>query len=81
MRQISTVEIPLDQFEAMRWCDMEGLDQAEAGEKMGVSRGTVQRLLYHGRRQLMEAILGNSAIIVNLRREEEDHVSLCANKQ
>lgn len=71
MKQISTVEIRLDQFEAMRLCDIDGLDQASAGEKMQISRGTVQRLLYRGRKQLLEAILNNSAIIINLKKSED----------
>jgi len=78
---ISTVEIPLDQFEAMRLCDIDGLDQAEAGEVMGISRGTVQRLLYQGRKQLLDGILGNSAIIISLKKSEEDSVSMYTNKQ
>jgi predicted DNA-binding protein (UPF0251 family) len=79
MKDISTVEIQLDQFEAMRLCDQEGLDQTEAGQKMGISRGTVQRLLYRGRKQLMKAILHNSAIIVNLKNSGVDDVSMCTN--
>ncbi len=71
MKQISTVEIRLDQFEAMRLCDIDGHDQATAGEKMQISRGTVQRLLYRGRKQLLEAILNNSAIIINLMKSED----------
>ena len=81
MKEISTIEIALDQFEAMRLCDIEGHDQTIAGETMGVSRGTVQRLLYQGRKQLLEAILHNSAIIINLKKGEEDNVSMCTNKQ
>ena len=71
MKNISSVEIPLDQFEAMRLCDLEQLDQTAAGEKMGISRGTIQRLLNEGRSQLLEAILNNSAIIIKLKKSEE----------
>ena len=81
MKDISTVEIQLDQFEAMRLCDVEGMDQTEAGQAMGISRGTVQRLLYLGRKQLMGAILHNSAVIVNLKNSEVEDVSMCTNKQ
>lgn len=81
MKQIATVEIELDQFEAMRLCDVDGLDQAEAGEILGVSRGTVQRLLYKGRKRLMGAILDNSAVVVNLKDSEVDDVDMCTNNQ
>jgi predicted DNA-binding protein (UPF0251 family) len=67
MTQVGTIELSLDQFEAMRLCDLEGLDQRQAGERMGVSRGTVQRLLYAGRRGMVEAIVRNQAITINLR--------------
>ncbi len=70
MRDIDTAILSADQFEAMRLCDVEDLDQEQAGQKMGVSRGTVQRLLYSGRKQLLEAMVNNSALIVNLRKSE-----------
>ena len=76
MRGLGTTVLTLDQFEAMRLCDLEGLEQTEAGERMGVSRGTVQRLLYSGRRQIVEAILNMNALIINLRESEAEHVSL-----
>lgn len=57
--------IELDEFEAMRLCDLEGLDQTAAGGQMGVSRGTIQRLLERGRWKLLEALLGGAAIRIN----------------
>ena len=59
--------IDLDQFEALRLCDAERLDQEEAGRTMGVSRGTVQRLLYDARKKIVTAILHNRAIVINLK--------------
>ena len=38
MKDIETIEIPLDQFEAMRLCDLKQYDQTTAGENMGISR-------------------------------------------
>ncbi len=67
MKDIGNVDLSLDQFEAMRLCDLEQIDQEAAGTKMGISRGTIQRLLYQGRSQLLEAILNNSAITINLK--------------
>jgi predicted DNA-binding protein (UPF0251 family) len=59
-----------DEFEAMRLCDMERYDQQEAGEKMDVSRGTVQRLLRSGRRKVVEALLYDAALGVQTDEEE-----------
>lgn len=63
MSQAEKEIIPVDEFEAMRLCDVEGLTQEEAGERMGVSRGTVQRLVQQGRRRLIDAIQNKKAII------------------
>lgn len=49
--------IDLDEFEAMRLCDYDGLSQVEASEQMKVSRATVQRLLNSGRYKLIDAFL------------------------
>lgn len=71
-QELNECLIELDEFEAMRLCDLEGLEQTEAGEKMGVSRGTIQRLLNSGRRKLIAAILTSSAICIKneLRRDD-----------
>ena len=71
----------MDQFEAMRLCDLENLDQEKAGERMGISRGTIQRLLYGARKQITEAILNNQAIIINLQESEASHVSVHTDKR
>jgi predicted DNA-binding protein (UPF0251 family) len=54
--------LALDEFEAMRLCDLEGLSQIEAGERMQISRGTVQRLLESGRRKVVQALLANHGL-------------------
>ncbi|MCP5420904.1 MAG: DUF134 domain-containing protein [Gammaproteobacteria bacterium] len=58
-----------DEFEAMRLCDGEGLSQIEAGERMQISRGTVQRLLETGRCKVIRALLTHQALGVG---EEPD---------
>jgi predicted DNA-binding protein (UPF0251 family) len=80
MREIETSLLSLDQFEAMRLCDAENLDQEEAGRRMGISRGTVQRLLYSGRREIVEAIMANRAIIINLNESEIIDADMHPNK-
>jgi predicted DNA-binding protein (UPF0251 family) len=76
MREIATVAIALDEFEAVRLCDGEGLDQEEAGRRMDVSRGTVQRLLYSARKRLVDAILHRKAILVNLKESEDENAGM-----
>jgi predicted DNA-binding protein (UPF0251 family) len=74
LRDIDTTVLSLDQFEAMRLCDVENMDQQQAGHKMGVSRGTIQRLLYDARKKITEAILRNDAIIINLKESKDCRV-------
>ncbi len=44
------------ELEALRLVDLEGLSQEEAGEKMGVSRGTVWRLVQSARKKTAQAL-------------------------
>jgi len=44
------------ELETLRLVDLEGLFQEEAGERLGVSRGTVWRLLQTGRRKIAQAL-------------------------
>lgn len=64
LAELERVHLGLDELEAMRLCDLEGYDQREAGARMGVSRGTVQRLLARGRGKLVEAMIANQALVV-----------------
>jgi predicted DNA-binding protein (UPF0251 family) len=60
--ELQEIVIDLDEFEAMRLCDLEELDQITAGERMGVSRGTIQRLLTSGRKKLIGALMNSTVI-------------------
>ena len=61
-KELQETVIELDEFEAMRLCDLEELDQTAAGERMGVSRGTIQRLLTSGRKKLIQAFMDSRVI-------------------
>ncbi len=50
------LNIPADELEALRLCDLEELPQGEAAERMNISRGTLQRLLYSAHRKLAFAL-------------------------
>jgi len=64
-RALTKIVLEIDELEALRLCDGEGLSQAEAGERMGISRGTVQRLVTCGRNKLISAIVDGTALVVN----------------
>jgi len=53
---LESIFIDRAELEAFRLVDLEGLSQEEAGTKMGVSRGTVWRLLQSARRKTAQAL-------------------------
>lgn len=76
MVDLEEVVLGLDELEALRLVDFEALSQEEAGEKMGVSRGTIGRLLEKGRRTVVDALLHGKAL-----RIEGGPVTACTSKR
>ena len=69
MHELKVTHLLGDEFEALRLCDLEKKTQEEAGATMGVSRGTVQRLLVRGREKIIGALLRGEALeIKNMER-------------
>jgi len=54
--QKTPIHLDAAELEALRLVDLEGLSQEEAGYKMGVSRGTIWRLLQEARRKAAQAL-------------------------
>ena len=65
MAGLKVADLGQDELEAMRWCDLEDIDQEEAAKRMNISRGTVQRLLYSGRKKIIDAFVTSKAINVS----------------
>ena len=53
------------ELEAFRLVDLEGLSQEEAGERMGVSRGTVWRLLQNARKKTAQALTEGRLLLLS----------------
>ncbi len=64
MHNLEKVNIEIDEIESLRLCDYEGLTQEEAGNSMGISRATVQRLLYSARKKIIDALISNKALVL-----------------
>lgn len=62
--ELEVIELGNDELESLHLCDGEGLDQLKAGECMGVSRGTVQRLLASARCKVARALVQKKALAV-----------------
>ncbi|MGI5842817.1 MAG: DUF134 domain-containing protein [Candidatus Xenobium sp.] len=56
-RDLENLVLKIDELEAMRLVDLEGLSHEKAAQNLGVSRQTVGRLLEQGRRVVTEALL------------------------
>ncbi len=63
LKKLDQVQLHRDELETLRLCDGEGYTQEEAGEQMGVSRGTIQRILTVARRKTAKALCEGYAII------------------
>jgi predicted DNA-binding protein (UPF0251 family) len=63
-KELEKIALDIDELEALRLCDSEGFSQADAGKQMGVSRGTVQRLVASGRKKVVDAILYSRALVI-----------------
>ena len=64
MLELEQTCLDSDEVSALHLCDGLGLTQQQAGERMGISRGTVQRLVACGRKKLIEALLEGRAILM-----------------
>lgn len=62
VKNLEQVKISLDEWEALRLFNKEGLNQTEGAEKMRISQSTFQRILCSARKKLALAILDGKAI-------------------
>lgn len=63
-RNLATVELSIDELEALRLADLEGLYHGPAADGMGVSRPTFGRLLERARRKVATALLQGRMLVV-----------------
>lgn len=62
LRELDEVRLSVEEAEAIRLKDLEGLEQEEGAEKMNVSRPTFQRVLASARRKIADVLLNGKAI-------------------
>ena len=55
-----------DELEALRLVYMNGLTQDEAARRMGISRGTLWRILDSGRRKVAQALVEGRPIVISV---------------
>lgn len=64
MSQLSEVNLTVEELEAVRLCDLEGIDQELCAEKMEISRPTFHRIIGSARKKISEALINGMAIRV-----------------
>lgn len=62
MIRLAEVLLTVDEREAIRLADLDGLSHEEAGRRMGVSRATFGRIIQRARRVVADALIGGKAI-------------------
>ena len=62
LRELQVMEISIEELEAIRLTDLEGLTQEEAAAKMGISRRTFWNDLNEARKKIALALVNGNAI-------------------
>ncbi|MHB8104479.1 MAG: DUF134 domain-containing protein [Dehalococcoidales bacterium] len=62
LRDLEEVSMSIEEVEAIRLKDLEGLEQEQGAEKMNISRPTFQRVLASARQKIADALLNGKAI-------------------
>jgi predicted DNA-binding protein (UPF0251 family) len=63
LSEVKQITLLREELEALKLCDLDDLTQAEAGARMGVSRGTIQRILTVARKKTAKALSKGQAIV------------------
>jgi len=64
MNRLEHVTLSLDEYEAVRLVDRDGLDQAAAAAHLGVSRATCARILENAHTKVADALTRGKAIVI-----------------
>jgi len=61
---LEEVTLTVDEFEAIRLTDLEGLYQADAAESMNISRQTLGRILESAHKKIADALVNGKALLI-----------------
>jgi predicted DNA-binding protein (UPF0251 family) len=62
LSELEEVDLRADELEALRLCDLNNFDQAQAAKKLKISRSTLQRILTSARKKVSGALIKGRAI-------------------
>lgn len=69
MTELEAVRLELDEVEALRLADLESLYQADAAQRMGISRQTFANIVGRARQKVAEALIQGKALEIALSSE------------
>jgi predicted DNA-binding protein (UPF0251 family) len=61
---LEQVNLTVDELEAIRLTDFEGLYQADAAEKMNISRQTLGRIIEGAHKKIADALVNGKALLI-----------------
>ena len=62
LSKLQEVNLAIDELEAIRLCDLGGLNQGKAAKKMNISQSTLGRILISARKKIAQALVESKAI-------------------
>ncbi|SMY36659.1 hypothetical protein PMAL9190_02493 [Photobacterium malacitanum] len=62
MKQLPRLALASDELEALRLVDMQGLQQQQAAQQLGVSRQTLGNIIARGRHKVAQALVMGMAL-------------------
>ena len=63
--KLETVVLELDEYEAIRLADYEGLEHEQSAEAMGISRSTFTRLVERARKKMASMLIDGLKLTIN----------------
>ena len=70
MTELEEVELSMDEIEALRLADYEGLYHEDAAARMKISRQTFGRILNEARRKVAECLLKGKALKIEANKKK-----------
>jgi len=64
LRQLESLELQLDELEALRQAHILGRTQEEGAAEMGISRSTFARIIENASRKISDALVNEKALII-----------------
>jgi len=65
MAELEISQLSIEEYEAMRLYDVDGLDQTQAAEMMNISRPTFGRIIVSAHKKVAEALVYGKAIQIS----------------